>query len=60
MTGLQGFGHHIIKRGVTFEDEPDWMKQARQAPLQSTWESRNPQHTLSEGCYITNTNHKES
>lgn len=25
-----------------FEDEPEWMKKARQVPLRSTWESRQP------------------
>jgi hypothetical protein len=27
---------------MTFDDEPEWMKKARQAPLHSTWESRQP------------------
>lgn len=27
---------------MSFEDEPDWMKAARKAPVQSTWESRQP------------------
>lgn len=27
---------------MNFADEPEWMKAARKAPVQSTWESRQP------------------
>lgn len=35
---------------MTFETEPEWMQKARQAPLRSTWESRQPpSHKPGEG-----------
>jgi hypothetical protein len=27
---------------MDFDSEPEWMKKARQAPLRSTWDSRQP------------------
>lgn len=49
-----------ISRGVSFDTEPEWMQKARQAPLRSTWESRNPSPQLAEGCFRSPSLNSES